>query len=91
MALDPSEGVRRVEVDFAFDGEIEVDLAFEFAPVDLAFEVDFELEFATRFVLEAGRLRPPLGSGGKDFSLLNLIPKPELEPPTGVVALNSAS
>jgi hypothetical protein len=83
LAVDPSEGVRTVfeveVVDLEFGGE--VDLAFA---VEL---VDLEFEFAVKFARELGRLRPPLGKGGNDFSLLYFIP----DPFTGVVALDNPS
>jgi hypothetical protein len=52
------------------------------AEVDFAFEVDVDFELlvtlALRFVLEPGLLKPPVGSGGSDFSLSNLPPNTEV-------------
>ena len=90
LAPDPSEGARR-----AFEGEVEVDLAFDVGlAADLVFAmelVDLEFEFDVKFIREFGCLSPPLGSGGNDFSLLNFIPTPDPDPFTGVVELDNPS
>jgi hypothetical protein len=56
--------------------------------------VDLEFEFDIKGIRELGRISPPLGSRGNDFSLLNFIDSsiiPIPNPFTGVVELDNPS
>ena len=81
LAADPSEGARTM-----FEGEVKVDLAFD---VGLAADLEFELD--VKSICELGRLSPPLGSRGDDFSSLNFIPSPDPTPTLSPVLSNSTT